>query len=263
MNRPLRSDIAEIYRASWAFALACPLLFAVPIIVEFAQHVVELQAGMYIDKAGAMASEQDPLRLYFGFAKTLALLLPGYWFARYIMFGRDRQKAARIESPAIALWLATFAVMAANSWLSLFGPSLGAMLGLGDGTPGWLTGIMFAAQTVLSIYLFAWLTAWPLGNARIGPITSFGVMHGSFWQSLALWFAGVLPLMILHYALAIAAIVALPPALDWLAMLIDSIVVGFLALTLVGGSVIAARRAAEKKGISLLPQTDIGRSSAA
>lgn len=263
MTRPLKSDIAEVYRASWAFAFACPLLFAIPIIVEFAQHVVELQAGMYAGKAGAMGAESDPLRLQFGFVKTLALLLPGYWFTRYIMFGRNTQRAARVESPAIFLWLVLFAVMALQSWLSLFGPPLGGILGIGDTTPGWLSAAIFVLMTVASIYLFAWMTAYPLGNAQIGPIKSISVMSGSFWQSFALWLAGVLPLMVLHYAFAIVAVVALPPSLDWLAMIFDAVVVGFLALTLAGISTIAARRAADRKGITLLRQEDTASPAAA
>lgn len=256
MNRPFKSDFAELYRASWAFAFACPLLFAVPVIVEFAQHVVELQAGMYIDEAGALAAESDPARLHFGFAKTLSLLLPGYWFTRFVMFDRDAKRAGQIESPAFFLWLVTFAVMALHSWLSLFGPSLSGLLGLGDPGPAWLGVASFVLMTIVSIYLFAWLTAWPLGNARIGPIASIAVMRGAFWQSFAMWVAGVIPLMVLHYALAILAVLALPPALDWIAMAIDAVVVGFLALTIIGSATLAARRAAEARGISLFSQPD-------
>ncbi|HEV2596974.1 hypothetical protein [Sphingopyxis sp.] len=73
----MRTDIASIYRGAWAFAFACPLLFLIPVLVEFAQHVVEWRAGMYDGIAGAKAAEADPLRLQFGFAKTLAILLPG------------------------------------------------------------------------------------------------------------------------------------------------------------------------------------------
>lgn len=93
----MKTDIADIYRSAWAFALACPLLFLIPALVEFAQHIVEWQGGMYDGIADAKAAETDPLRLQFGFAKTLALLLPSYWLSRYILFGNDAARARRIE----------------------------------------------------------------------------------------------------------------------------------------------------------------------
>lgn len=252
----LKSDIANIYRSSWAFALACPLLFAIPVLVEMAQHVVELQAGMYAGKEGAIAAEGDPLRMQFGFAKTLALLLPGYWFTRYIMFDRDGARAARIEKPGFFLWLVIFALMSLQMWFGLFGTPLAEMLGLGE-TQSQFFGVAKALlEVVISIYLVAWFTAWPVGNGRIGPLRSFAIMHGSFWYSLALFVVGFLPLMLVHYGLAIAAVLWLPAALDWMAMILDSVIVGFLALTMVGATTCAARRAAGSKGISLLPQRD-------
>ena len=252
----LKSDIANIYRSSWAFALACPLLFAIPVLVEMAQHVVELHAGMYAGKEGAIAAESDPLRMQFGFAKTLALLLPGYWFTRYIMFDRDGVRAARIERPAILLWLVLFALMSVQMWFGLFGTPLAEMLGL-DEVQSQVFGVAKGIiEVVISIYLIAWFTAWPLGNGRIGPLRSFSIMHGSFWYSLALFVVGFLPLMLIHYGLAIAAVLWLPTALDWAAMILDSVIVGFLALTMVGATTYAARHAAGKKGIFLLPQVD-------
>ena len=250
------SDIKRIYSSSWAFALACPLLFAIPILVELAQHVVELQAGMYAGKEGAVAAEADPLRMQFGFAKTLALLLPGYWFTRYIMFDRDGARAARIEKPAFLLWLVLFSLMAVQMWFGLFGTPLEEMLGLGEPHSQYFGVATAILEVVISIYLVAWFTAWPLGNGRIGPLRSFAIMHGSFWYSLVIFVLGFLPLMLIHYGLAIAAVLWLPTALDWAVMILDSVIVGFLALTMVGATTYAARHAAGRKGISLLPQGD-------
>ena len=249
----LKADITGIYRSSWAFALACPLLFAIPVLVEMAQHIVELQAGMYDGKEGALAAEGDPLRMQFGFIKTLALLLPGYWFTRFVMFDHDPSRAARIETPAFPLWLAIFAIMSVHMWLGLFGPSLANIFGIADEYRAAFGTALFIIETVVTIYLVAWLVAWPLGNRQVGPLRSLAIMRGSFWYSLALYLVGTLPLMILHYALAILAVMWLPGMLDWLAMAVDSLVVGLLALTMCGSSAYAARHAARKQGINLLP----------
>lgn len=252
----LKTDIANIYRSSWAFALTCPLLFAIPVLVEMAQHVVELQAGMYSGKEGAVAAEGDPLRMQFGFAKTLALLLPGYWFTRFIMFDRDGARAGRIETPAFPLWLVLFGLMSAQMWFGLFGPSLAGLLGLGETGSQYFDVATSVLGIVVSIYFMAWFTAWPVGNGRIGPVRSLRVMHGSFWYSLVLFVMGFLPLMAVHYGLAIAAVLWLPESLDWAAMIIDSAIVGFLALTMVGATTYAAQRAAERKSMKLLPEEE-------
>ncbi|QKG72239.1 hypothetical protein [Erythrobacter mangrovi] len=249
----LKSDIADIYRSSWAFMLACPLFFAIPMLVEFVQHVVELDAGMYIDRASASVAGQDPLRLQIGFLKTVAILLPGYWFARYIMFDRDIAKATRFEWPAVGLWFTIFALNVTLTAWSMFGPSLAELTGLEGEAAQIVSAIVGIPFQVIGIYLTAWGVAWALGNVRVGPIRSIGIMHGSFWYTIALTVAGIVPLMALHYGFGYAAIWWLPAPLDWLAMILDSALVGLLALTMAGSTAIAARHAAQRKGVSLLP----------
>ncbi len=246
-------DLKAVYKDSWTFALACPALFAIPLVVEFVQHVVEIQAGMYAGKTGAMAAEGDPLRMQFGFIKVLAIMLPGYWVTRFILFGRDARRAGRIEMPAFALWLVTFAIMAFNAWLGLFGPSLADLIGIGDSLSPWFQSVTFVIETAITIYLAAWFVAWSVGNSKIGPITSVGIMHGSFWHALGLYVGAFLPLMIVHYALAIIAVLILPPALDWVAMAVDSVIVAFLAASMAGATAYGAKRAAARKVRHLLP----------
>lgn len=252
----MNADIRAIYRSAWTFALACPMLFLVPVVVEFAQHVVEMQLGMYVDEAGAKAAESDPRRLQFGFVKTLALLLPGYWFTRWIMFEGDARRAARFEWPAIGLWLVLFAIAAVQSYWGLFGPSLTGLAGLEGQGARYAGYALIVAEVLLGLYLAAWTVAWPLGNSSLGPLRSLTVMRGSILHALGLMIAGMVPLMALHYGLAIAAVVATPDWADWLLMIFDSVVVGFLALTLTGSGIEAARHAARRRGVSLLTADD-------
>ncbi|MCD2315177.1 hypothetical protein LQ954_03315 [Sphingomonas sp. IC-11] len=242
-------DVKQLYADGAAFALALPILFSIPVVIEFAQHVVEIDLGFYQHGLTASAAF-DQRRLTLGFAKVLALLLPGYWFVRFIAWNRDARRAKRIERPAATLFGVQFGIQAAWQWLALFGPPIGVVLGLAPRLSSYAELITTVGVSVVAVYLAAWLVAWPLGNAQIGPLRSIAIMAGSFWRTVAYMVAGALPLMALHYVLGYGAI-GRPEWLVWIMMAADALVVGFLALTTVGAAYLAAKRAADRRGVSL------------
>lgn len=249
--KTLWSDIRDIYGSAWAFAFACPLLFMIPVVFEFAQHVVEINSGLYLSRAAASAAADDPARMAWGFVKTLALGLPTYWFYRYVISGRNAAYARRLDRRALLLWGSIFLVMAVGlGWLGLFGPDIGKLLGLQGGAAMSAKAILATVEQIISIYFTAWFVAWSQGNAAIGPARSFQIMNGFFWRTVALMAAGIIPLMALHYAGLFT--IGRPEPVVWAAMAFDSLVVGFLALTMHGASAVAARCAAAAKGVSLL-----------
>lgn len=245
------NDIKSVYTTAWRAAFLLPVMFLIPVLVEFAQHVVEIRTGMYDSIVMAKQVAEDPQRLVFGFAKTIALLLPSYWFIRLMAFG-DPKRAARIEKPAFQLWLVVFALNTAILAYQLFGPQLGQLLGL-SGQAGKLAGpIAQAAWSIGGIYLMAWIVAWTLGNRAIGPVRSVAIMTGSFWRAVGYAIACIVPLMVLHYALGYLAIGLTPRWLDWLVLALDALVVGMLACCMAGSSYIAAASAASRKAVNLI-----------
>jgi cytochrome c biogenesis protein CcdA len=250
--KTLWNDIKDIYGSAWAFALVCPILFMIPVLFEFAQHVVEVNAGMYLSKEDARAAADDSARMTGGFIKTIAISLPSYWFYRFVVSDRNASYARRIDPGAIELWGSIFLLFVVGfGWLSLFGPSLGQVLGL-EGRAESMAKIMLAlVQTFVGIYLTVWLVALSQGNAAVGPFQSARIVHGYFWHTVALMTAAIVPLMVLHYAALFA--IGRPEPIVWTIMAFDSLVVGFLALTMHGANAVAARRAAAARRISLLP----------
>lgn len=245
-------DIREVYTNAWRAVFLLPLVFLIPALVEFTQHLVELTAGLYESRAAAKVAGDDPLRMMFGFAKALSITFPGYWLVRLMAF-EDRTQAARIEFPAFGLWLALFALSAIETALSMFGPSPGAVLGLNE-TLAKIVGPTFnGAWSILGIYLTAWTIAWPLGNRAIGPIRSVKLMAGSFWQTVVYALLCGLPLMAVHYGLGYFAILFAPAWLDWPLLVLDSLVVAWLACTMAGGGFVAARHATQRRSVPLLP----------
>lgn len=246
-------NVKRLYADGAAFALALPILFSVPVLIEFAQHIVEIELGFY-RRGLTAAAAFDQRRLTLGFAKVLALLLPGYWFVRFMAWGRDADRAKRIERPAATLFGVQFTLQAAWQWLMLFGPPIGVALGLGPRLTTYAELAATIGVSVVAVYLTAWLVAWPLGNPVIGPWRSVVIMTGSFWRTLAYLAAGALPLMSLHYALGYGAL-GQPEWLVWIMMTLDALVVGLLALTTAGAAYLAVNHAAGRKNISLLGET--------
>ncbi len=235
-----------VHRESWVFLFACPLLAAIPMVVEFAQHIVELNAGMYVDAAGAQAAESDPLRMQFGFAKVVSILLPMYWVTRFLHGGRDAAAARRVDRRAVILFAFVLAFEIANTALNLF---------VFPGTAAWLIGTMVVG-ILLSVLLMRWRVAAPLGRF-ISPLRSARQMLPHLWWGSAFSLAVMLPVMILHYALAILAVTVAPDWLDWILMGLDSLVVGWLAAILVAGAYVVAIRpgpiVADSRGLDCQP----------
>lgn len=245
-------DVKAVYLDTWRAALLLPIAFLIPALVEFVQHVVEMNAGMYESRAAAKLAADDSMRTILGYAKALAISVPTYWFVRWLAFC-DPAKAVRIELPAFGLWLVLFAISAITLAMNMFSPPLGDLLGL-TGPAGQSAGpLLNNLWSIIGIYLTAWAVAWPLGNRPIGPLRSIQVMAGSFWRTLAYTALCVLPLMGAHYGLGYLAILFAPNWLDWPILALDALVVAAMACAMAGASYIAARHAAQRKGISLLP----------
>ena len=234
------------YGGSIAFLIACPLLAMVPVVVELVQHVVEVKLGMYDSLAAAKAADGHPLRMAFGFVKVMALVVPGYWVARFLAW-RDPALAARWDGRAVALFAGVVAYQAALAALQLFVlPRTGAVL-LG----------CFAVGSVVSALLVGWSAAAPLGEAALGPRASLRLMAPRLVWTIVFMFAAMLPLMIVHYGLAAAAILG-PKPLLWPVLIIDSLLVTWLATVMIASGWFAAVRAAAQAGVALIPAAPVG-----
>lgn len=222
-----------VHRESWAFLLACPLVALIPVIAELAQHIAEMQAGMYNGLEGAQAAESDPQRMAFGFVKTLAISLIGYSGVRFFASAGDAAYARRLEPRALQLFAIVFALQALLSYVTLFAlpASAGFMIGF------------FLFFLVLSPLLVRFLVAAPLG-VLITPQASAAQMWRQLPWAVAFGLLAPLPLMALHYALSIGAMLAAGDALKWVMLVVDALVVGWLAAVLSAVSwVIATRKA--------------------
>lgn len=252
-------EIGELYRGSWRFALACPLLFAVPVLAELIQHAAELHIGMYAGWKQAQAVEGDPLRMATGVLKTLSLILPGYWFLRYLTHGESAAAARTWDGRAIRLFAVVLAWGLGWAAVGLWGGAPFRALGVGDDAIMRMGIATFVGLTAFELYLACWKTGAAVGNPALSFRRSIGLVRGQFWWSLRVFVMSFLPLMVLHYALGLGAI-GRPAPLAVAMLVVDSVVVGFLATVLIGTSFIIARRATRAAGVPLLPEGEAARS---
>lgn len=248
-------QVGELYRGGWRFALACPLLFAVPVVAELIQHAAELHIGMYESFARFEATGSDPLRTATGAFKTLALMLPAYWFVRYIGNGESAAAAKSLDARSLRLFAPVMAWAVTWSVAFMFGGTVMAAWGVGT-TAVFNIGVgVFLSSIVLETYLAPWKAAAPLGNARIGFGRSIGLVRGHLLWSLAVFVLAFLPLMVVHYGLAVFAI-GRPMPVVVAVLVADALVVGLLANVLVGINFVIAGRVTAAKGVRLLPEAE-------
>ncbi|MEA3045094.1 MAG: hypothetical protein QOH47_2932 [Sphingomonadales bacterium] len=233
---------AGVYAGAWRYMLACPLLFALPVVVEFIQHVIEMRIGMYDSIAAAQAVEANGLRLAWGVVKVLSLFLAGYWVARFLLLPGGAADARRFDPVAARLYARVLLFSLAVTLVSLLGGDAMHTAGLGAHTMA--AGAAFSLVSfVLAILLAPWKVGAALGNAELGFVRSIRLVGWGAWWGIALTVLAVLPPMVLHYAFAIAAIGNQPAAI-WALMAVDSLLVGFLGAIIAATDVAIARRAA-------------------
>ena len=244
-------EIKTAYRQSARVAPARPLLFALPMIAEFTQHVIEYRIGMFESVERLREVAGHPERMGFGQVKALSLVVIAYWVIRQLanMDGARLRvlgdRRSLILFAGVVLWTALTAIV------QQFGGTLLAPLALNPVTLTIVGLAFFLLVTVLDVYLAAWKVGAALGNPGLNIPASFRIMTGNFWWSLGYFVAMLLPLMIVHYALNGLA-VGRPEALLWPILAIDSLAVGYLGLVLSATVYVTARRAAQRKGVALI-----------
>ena len=69
------TEIRRAYGDSARVALALPLLFALPLVAELIQHVIEYRIGLFESFAAMEATGDHSARMGFGQVKILSLIL--------------------------------------------------------------------------------------------------------------------------------------------------------------------------------------------
>ena len=210
--------LARLYPMGFSLLWKAPLVLALVVIPEFVQHVVEIQLGMFGDKAQRMAAGASPTRMAFGYAKVAGLVLTFLAAARF-WSARERSvpwyRLSDIAWGRFALGFLLFGLLPVLPvlFVAQIGKSNADIIGIV------ITIVLLPAMFLLLAGLFGdrttsvramWLRSWP-------------------WAVLTalLLVLAFMPAQWLHgknHEWAFGA----QPAIVWALMIFDSILVGLL-----------------------------------
>ncbi len=100
--------IARLYPMGISLLWKAPLVLALVVIPEFVQHVVEIQLGMFGDKAQRIAAGASPTRMVFGYIKVAGLVLAILAAARFWSARERRASWFRLSDVAWGRFAAGF-----------------------------------------------------------------------------------------------------------------------------------------------------------
>ena len=225
--------ICRSYQQAVSFMRAHPWLLLLPISAEMAQHVAEMSIGMYDSIDMAIQVENHPLRMGLGLIKILAITIPVYWVTRFISDDVADDRITKFDKPAARLFGIYLAVMMAVSAVQLF-LMQGAL---------WIALASFVFGLIFGSLMVGWAVAASLGQAQMGPVQSAQLMWRYIPVTIIITFIAIMPLMIPHYLLAMAAIHADAQMLKWGILIIDSLLTGWLSILIGCTFYFAAARA--------------------
>jgi hypothetical protein len=236
---------------AWRVARALPLLVALMVGIEFAQHVIELQLGFFsTDLAVRKLAATQPLRMMFGWPKMAMVYAVGFVVTRYLVTG---DAAAAIRPPAAAVrryaWVVLFQLIPAA--VIIYAEPIVAAAGLAADSVMSVRGVFGLAQQLLEPLLLLWFVSAALGSDTYGPVASARATRWLYFWTLLLIFVTRVPLSALHQFLNRWP-VGQGAAAQWSLLAADAIVVGVLTLAVSAAQVRGARVIADRRGSSLV-----------
>jgi hypothetical protein len=197
---------------------------------------------------GTLAPDQMRLRLLFGALKVLAIVVTLLFALRYWRFDGDRRRAAR---PSLAffkgLGLFIFVQIGGEALVLGMGGLLAQTMGAEASRP--LRLALAILPLLLWLFFAGLLYPWFVGllteDEAMSLRRSVRGVAGQLWATFGTFLAGLLPLMLVHYALGYGAI-GQPEAIVWPMMIVDAGIVALLSVVLGSTYFTIYRRAAER-----------------
>lgn len=230
--RRIGSDMADVYRRGGHGVRAAPLIAAIAIVPEAAQHVAEIKLGMFQSIEVFRALSNDPTRWAFGYVKIAGFMIAMLAYARFHALGSVR--AALLIRPLVLAKVVALIALAA-----LVSEGLGRV-GAMTGSP--VAGGLAAAASLLLQSALTLLIVAALAEQRTPTIRAAFTTHLPSAALLTLYLiVAFAPAQLLHMANHKLAL-GQPVPLVWALMTFDALWVGLFA-SLVGAAMAVGARA--------------------
>lgn len=216
--------LTGIYSRAVALVRERPLVLLAPFLAEMLQHVVEIGLGFY-GMAGFRAQDAG-IRIGFGLLKVVVLLGTLLLALRYWRFHGDACRARRIGGAALKGLAIVVAVQ-----IGAYAVILPVAFGLGKifGDPRPFLAACYLLWLFISMLLLPWFTGLLVEDGEMGLRRSASAIRPRWLSAFGLFLGGILPLMILHYAIGYGA-KGQPQVLLWMLMAADAALVALLIL---------------------------------
>jgi hypothetical protein len=201
--------------------LALPWLFAVVVLWEFAQHVVEIRIGFFTDAETSKAVGLDGSRMMFGWVKMALVYVGGFFAIRYLVLG-DARQAMRPSAATVARYLPYIAYSLVLFVLIFYAASFVPK----DRINAFRT-VVGLTQVASEPLLMLWIVSAATDGSVTGPLRSARLTGWMYLWALPLFFIGRIPINAAHQLLNRMAI-GQPSGLVWTMMIVDALVVGLL-----------------------------------
>ena len=221
MMKRFGAAIAETYRLGGRTLVAAPLIVALVVVPEAAQHVAEIKLGMFESREAFRSMADHPTRWAFGYAKVAGVVATMLFTARFWATGSVRK--ALLMPPndlprlvfAIAL---TFAAGLPFEWAQAQGPGL----------PMVASVALHVISAIIQAGLVVFVMAALLGDRTVTLRAAFSRRWPTAIVITLLFAIAFVPAQALHmanHALAIGR----PEPLVWAVIAFDSLLVGLLS----------------------------------
>ena len=230
MLRELGSATAFSYRMAGSLFVGAVSLWAGVAFFELTQHAVEWRLGMFTDGDRIEPGFELQTRMGFEILKVAAVLVCAYLVPRFLYLDREWKRVLRgdrwlLRGVFVAIGTGLLSLAAAEipavieSRVDVIGPEFeGVWIELS----AWLLTIPLFA-------LFPWSIGLIAGDHAMTLRKSVSAMHGRWIWATMLTLACLVPSLVPHLLLNHLAHGA-PLAVTGLLLLLDSVLVGFIAL---------------------------------
>lgn len=224
-------SIWETYRRGGKAITTIPAVLAIAVIPEFAQHIAEINLGMFASSDAFHAHGNDPLRWAFGYVKVAGFLIAILMTARFWAVGSI--KRALLIPPATLLRLGAALVVSGIlawpfSWLGRQGLPMGVNLSFQ------------AASLIIQLGITIYMIGILLEDRSISLSRAFTSLLPAVLIVALLVTSTYAPAQAIHLANHKLAL-GRPTAVVWAFMTFDALWIGFFA-ALVGSALFVGYR---------------------